>query len=74
MRTNIIESIRQVGRGRNFDVRPLEGAAARLRRSSGLTGVCAVFALALTGCSMHPLVDDVSPIPTEAIVAAARCE
>ena len=29
---------------------------------------------ALTGSSIHPLVDDVSPIPTEAIVAAARCE
>ena len=38
-------------------------------------GIGAVFALAaLTGCSIHPLVDDVSPIPTEAIVAAARCE
>ena len=30
--------------------------------------------MALTGCAIHPLVDDVSPIPTEAIVAAARCE
>lgn len=37
--------------------------------------ICTVLAaMALTGCSIHPLVDDVSPIPTEAIVAAARCE
>lgn|GEM_PF-5634522 len=28
----------------------------------------------LTACSLHPIPDDVSPIPTEAIVAAARCE
>jgi hypothetical protein len=28
----------------------------------------------LPGCSVHPIVDEVSPIPTEAIVAAARCE
>lgn len=76
MRTGIVESIRQLGRGRNFDVRPVKRAAARgLRSSSGVGGICAVFALAaLTGCSIHPLVDDVSPIPTEAIVAAARCE
>jgi hypothetical protein len=76
MRKGIVESIRQLGRGRNFDVRPVKRAAARgLRSSSGVGGICAVFALAaLTGCSIHPLVDDVSPIPTEAIVAAARCE
>lgn len=37
--------------------------------------VFAVLAMAaLAGCSVHPLVDDVSPFPTEAIVAAARCE
>jgi hypothetical protein len=76
MRTSIVESIRQLVRGRKFDVRPVKRAAARgLRPSSGVGGICAVFALAaLTGCSIHPLVDDVSPIPTEAIVAAARCE
>lgn len=76
MRTSIVESIRQLGRGRNFDVRPPKRAAARgLRPSGGVGGICAVFAVAaLTGCSIHPLVDDVSPIPTEAIVAAARCE
>jgi hypothetical protein len=76
MRTSIVESIRQLGRGRNFDVRPVQRTAARgLGPSSGVGGICAVFALAaLTGCSIHPLVDDVSPIPTEAIVAAARCE
>jgi hypothetical protein len=76
MRTGIVESIRQLGRDRNFDVQPVKRAAARgLRPSSGVGGVCAVFALAaLTGCAIHPLVDDVSPIPTEAIVAAARCE
>lgn len=74
MRTGIVESIRQLGRGRNL--RPVKRAAARgLRSSSGVGGICAVFALAaLAGCAIHPLVDDVSPIPTEAIVAAARCE
>ncbi|MET4389898.1 hypothetical protein ABIB73_005678 [Bradyrhizobium sp. F1.4.3] len=76
MRTSIVESIRQLGRGRNFDLWPLKRAAARgCRPSSGAGGICAVLAVtALTGCSIHPLVDDVSPIPTEAIVAAARCE
>jgi hypothetical protein len=28
----------------------------------------------LAGCSMHPIPDDVSPAPTEDIVASARCE
>jgi hypothetical protein len=76
MRTGIVESIRQLGRGRNFDARPTKRTAARgLGPSSGVGGICAAFALAaLTGCAIHPLVDDVSPIPTEAIVAAARCE
>ena len=76
MRTSIVESIRQLGRGRNADVRPVQRAAFRsLVPSSRVGGICAVVALtALTGCSIHPLVDDVSPIPTEAIVAAARCE
>ena len=76
MHTGIVESIRQLGRGHNFDVRLLKRAAeCGFRPSSGVSGICAVFALAaLTGCSIHPLVDDVSPIPTEAIVAAARCE
>ncbi|WP_157676421.1 hypothetical protein [Afipia sp. GAS231] len=76
MRTGIIESIRQLGRGRNFDARPAKSAAARRPGpSGGVRGICTAFALAaLTGCAIHPLVDDVSPIPTEAIVAAARCE
>jgi hypothetical protein len=76
MRTGIVESIRQLGRDRNFDGRPLKRAAVRrFGPSGGVGGICAVFALAaLTGCSIHPLVDDVSPLPTEAIVAAARCE
>ena len=75
MRTSIVKSIRQLGRGRSFDVRSVKRAAVGLRPSSRVGGACAVFALmALTGCSIHPLVDDVSPIPTEAIVAAARCE
>jgi hypothetical protein len=76
MRTSLVKSIRQLGRGRNSDVRPVKQAAARgLGPSSRVGGICAVVALAaLTGCSIHPLVDDVSPIPTEAIVAAARCE
>ncbi|NJO22432.1 MAG: hypothetical protein HC868_05165 [Sphingomonadales bacterium] len=29
---------------------------------------------AISGCSAHPIVDDVSPIPTEEIVKSARCE
>jgi hypothetical protein len=29
---------------------------------------------ALAGCSVHPIPDDVSPIPTEDIVRSARCE
>jgi hypothetical protein len=28
----------------------------------------------LSGCSIHPIPDDVSPIPTEEIVRSARCE
>jgi hypothetical protein len=31
-------------------------------------------AVTLTGCSVHPIPDDVSPIPTEEIVRSARCE
>lgn len=31
-------------------------------------------ALALGACSVHPIPDDVSPIPTEEIVRSARCE
>jgi hypothetical protein len=31
-------------------------------------------AVLLAGCSLHPLPDDVSPIPTEEIVRSARCE
>ena len=30
--------------------------------------------IALTGCNVHPIVDDVSPIPNENIIASARCE
>jgi hypothetical protein len=76
MRTNIVESIRQSGRCCNFDWRGLKRAAAGgSRPSSGVAGICTILAVtALTGCSIHPLVDDVSPLPTEAIVAAARCE
>lgn len=41
----------------------------RLRR------LFAVLAAAtLAGCSVHPIPDDVSPIPTEEIVRSARCE
>lgn len=36
--------------------------------------LAAVVVAGLTGCSIHPIADDVSPIPTENIVAAARCE
>ena len=37
---------------------------------------CPVFVCAalLTGCSVHPIPDDVSPIPTEEIVKSMRCE
>lgn len=31
-------------------------------------------AIALAGCSVRPIPDDVSPIPTEAIVSSMRCE
>jgi len=30
--------------------------------------------MALAGCNVHPIVDDVSPIPNENIIASARCE
>ncbi len=30
--------------------------------------------MTLAGCSVHPIPDEVSPVPTEGIVAAARCE
>jgi hypothetical protein len=43
-------------------------------RSKSARMLAAVVAAGLTGCSIHPLPDDVSPIPTENIVAAARCE
>ena len=36
---------------------------------AGSFGLCL-----LAGCSIHPLPDDVSPIPTENIIASARCE
>ena len=39
-----------------------------------LASCTAVLAIALSGCTVHPLPDDLSPVPTEAIVAAARCE
>jgi hypothetical protein len=76
MRTGIVESIRQLRRGRISDGRPVKQAAAcGPGPSRRVRGLCAAFALAaLTGCAIHPLVDDVSPIPTEAIMAAARCE
>jgi hypothetical protein len=28
----------------------------------------------LAGCSVHPIPDEISPVPTEGIVAMARCE
>src|SRR5205814_7503012 len=47
----------------------------RLRRSSFKGVILAAFAAtSLTACSLHPIPDDVSPIPTEAIVMVARCE
>jgi hypothetical protein len=46
--------------------------ALRRRSASALPGVLALSMLA--GCAVHPIPDDVSPIPTEAIIAAARCE
>jgi hypothetical protein len=46
------------------------------RRSASAQSTVAAFALAvLSGCSIHPLPDDVPPrIPTEEIVKSARCE
>ena len=74
--TSIVKSIRLLGRRWKFDVPRVKRTPAAARGSSGgLAGISAVLAVTtLTACSVHPLVDDVSPIPTEAIVAAARCE
>jgi hypothetical protein len=37
-------------------------------------GFCCLLTGLLAGCSVHPIPDDVSPIPTEEIVRSARCE
>jgi hypothetical protein len=59
----------------DFQPRSACGPSHRLRRSS-FNGVilAALAATSLTACSLHPIPDDVSPIPTDVIVAAARCE
>lgn len=57
--------------GRHFQPNALFDVA----RSMGLVGSI-IFAAVLAGCSLHPIPDDVSfgRIPTEQIVARARCE
>lgn len=75
--TSIVESIHHLERRWNFDLAPTRRAGARGFGSAGsMRGLFALLAVTsgLLGCAVHPLVDDVSPIPTEAIVAAARCE
>jgi hypothetical protein len=52
-------------------VRWLSGRRSVLSRRIPLTLVAAA---ALAGCSVHPLPDDVTGIPTEEIVRSARCE
>ena len=57
------------GRGRGR----LEWSGRICRWSAPLiSGFVALFGVA--ACSIHPIPDDVSPIPTENIVASARCE
>jgi hypothetical protein len=74
---NIVGPIRHFGRRRGFDVSPSLSRRA-IGGSAGsipIRGV--VVALVMTelmGCAIHPIPDDVSPIPTENIVSAARCE
>jgi hypothetical protein len=63
------------GRRRYFDI----AQSLRQKRSSPQAPqigrmLAALAVTTLAGCSIHPIPDDVSPIPTEAIVAAARCE
>src|SRR5207302_4385104 len=74
--SSIVESVRRCSRCWNFEVSPpvrrWTGSSAQ---SNEMRRMFAVLAMTtLTGCSVHPIVDDVSPIPTEAIVAAARCD
>jgi hypothetical protein len=53
----------------------LNGKPSRPRTASAARGGLAALALvAVAGCSVHPLPDDVSPIATEEIVKSARCE
>ncbi len=75
--SSIMESIRYFGRRRNVEVPP-SSTGTRIGRSAPSNDVRGMFAIlvvtTLTGCAVHPIVDNVSPIPTQAIVAAARCE
>jgi len=65
----------------------IESARGRARRALGSRNgfpqvrrrcaplIAASFGLCVVaGCSIHPIPDDVSPIPTENIIASARCE
>jgi hypothetical protein len=57
--------------------RRVHGIRASRRLSCGPHGLGTLAALAvltLAGCSVHPIPDDISPIPTEEIVKSARCE
>jgi hypothetical protein len=65
--------------GHRPDAEVLRSTARGSGRGSALSNckrglLAALTVTTLAACSVHPLPDDVSPIPTEAIVAAARCE
>src|SRR5262245_56545938 len=50
-------------------------SGSRPRQPRPGTLLAAVVAFAVSGCSIHPIPDDVPPrIPTEEIVKSARCE
>jgi len=53
----------------------LNGRFSCFAGSGARRGALAVLAaVLLAGCSVHPIPDDVSPLPTEEIVRSARCE
>lgn len=52
-----------------------DGKFSSFAGSGARQGTLAVLAAALlTGCSVYPMPDDVSPLSTEEIVRSARCE
>jgi hypothetical protein len=48
------------------------GSLPYVGRKARLLTIIAITSLA--GCSVHPTIDDISPIPTQEIVRSARCE